>query len=124
MNSLILHSKLIVGRVGHGALLVNNKDLMVIGGYNTDKNEWLSSVECCPSAFEDDSPKEWQQMADMNEHRYYFGYCIWNYYVFVFGVMNDKFMDKVEEGSSKCLNSIERYTIEYNRWDKIDLKTY
>ena len=47
MNSLILHSKLNVGRVGHGAVLVRNKDVLVIGGYNTDKNEWLSSVESC-----------------------------------------------------------------------------
>lgn len=30
----------------------------------------------------------------------------------------------MSENASKCLNSIERYTVEYNRWDKIDLKTY
>lgn len=52
MNSLIKHSKLNVGRVGHGALLINNKDVYVFGGYNTEKNEWLASVECCRSAFE------------------------------------------------------------------------
>lgn len=65
-------------------------------------------------------------MADMNESRYYFGYCLWNNdYVFVFGGMNDKFMDtSLGEASNKCLNSIERYTVEFNRWDMIDLKTY
>ena len=38
MNSLIKHSKLKTGRVGHGALLIHNKDVFVIGGYNADKN--------------------------------------------------------------------------------------
>lgn len=38
MNSLILHSKMNIGRVGHSAVLVNNKDIYVIGGYNSDKN--------------------------------------------------------------------------------------
>jgi hypothetical protein len=28
------------------------------------------------------------------------------------------------EGQSKCLNSIERYALECNRWDSIELKTY
>lgn len=40
-----------IGRVGHSAVLVNNKDMYVIGGYNADKNEWLSSVEACFDAF-------------------------------------------------------------------------
>lgn len=65
-------------------------------------------------------------MAEMNEARYYFGYCSWNNeFIFVFGGMNDKFMDNtIAEGGNKCLNTIERYTVEYNRWDKVDLKTY
>lgn len=42
-----------VGRVGHSAILIKNKDLYVVGGYNTDNNEWLKSVEMCPDVFED-----------------------------------------------------------------------
>ena len=30
----------------------------------------------------------------------------------------------VKENFSKCLNTIERYSVEVNRWDRIDLKTY
>ena len=65
-------------------------------------------------------------MAELNEARYYFGYCLWNSdFVFVFGGMNDTFMDtSMTEASNKCLNSIERYTVEYNRQDMIELNTY
>ena len=52
MNNLIKHSKLSVGRIGHAALLLNNKDIYVIGGYNSDKNLWLKSTEACFNAFE------------------------------------------------------------------------
>ena len=45
-----------IGRIGHGALLIKNKDIYVIGGYNSDKNEWLKSTECCSDAFEDTKP--------------------------------------------------------------------
>ena len=38
MNSLILHSRLSIGRVGHAALMINNKNMYVIGGYNADEN--------------------------------------------------------------------------------------
>ncbi len=38
MNNLKKHSKLGIGRVGHSALLIKNKDIYVIGGYNSDKN--------------------------------------------------------------------------------------
>lgn len=41
MNNLIKHSKMTIGRVGHAALLIRNKDIFVIGGYNSDKNQWL-----------------------------------------------------------------------------------
>ena len=62
----------------------------------------------------------------MHEARYYFGYCAWNHdFIFVFGGMNDQFMEtQVKDNFSKCLNTIERYSVEVNRWDKIDLKTY
>lgn len=62
----------------------------------------------------------------MNEPRYYFGCCTWNNeFIFVFGGMNDRFMSsQLNEGQSKCLNSIERYAVECNRWDLIELKTY
>ena len=30
----------------------------------------------------------------------------------------------ISDNMSKCLNSIERYSVECNRWDTIDLKTY
>lgn len=93
MNELILHSKMNIGRVGHSAVLVNNKDILVIGGYNADKNEWLASVEGCMDAFDPDIRIQWQQLAEMNEARYYFGCCTWNNeFVFVFGGMNDRFM--------------------------------
>lgn len=60
MNSLIFHSKLNIGRVGHSAVLVNNKDVIVIGGYNAEKNQWLASVEACNDAFNPDIPDhEW-----------------------------------------------------------------
>lgn len=59
MNNLILHSKLNTGRIGHSAVLVNNKDIYVIGGYNADKNIWLSSVEACIDAFNPDQKPEW-----------------------------------------------------------------
>lgn len=93
MNNLILHSKLNIGRVGHSAVLVNNKDMYVIGGYNNERNEWLSSVEACLDAFNPEQTPEWVQMEKMNEARYYFGCCTWNNeFIFVFGGMNDKFM--------------------------------
>lgn len=126
MNRLNLHSKLSVGRVGHAAVYVNNKDIFVIGGYNADKSLWLSSVETCYDAFNQDIKPRWQQMSEMNEARYYFGCCTWNNeFIFVFGGMNDKFMYQPQQDlQSKCLNSIERYSVECNRWDPIDLKTY
>lgn len=57
--------------------------------------------------------------SEMNEARYYFGCCTWNNeFIFVFGGMNDRLMsDKLDDGTSKCLNSIERYVVECNRWD-------
>jgi hypothetical protein len=51
MNTLKVHSKLKVGRVGHAAVYINNKDIYVIGGYNSNTNEWLSSVELYQDAF-------------------------------------------------------------------------
>ncbi len=36
MNCLIKHSKMNIGRVGHSALLIKNKDIYVVGGYNSD----------------------------------------------------------------------------------------
>ena len=59
MNCLIKHSKMLTGRVGHSALLIKNKDIYVIGGYNSDKNEWLKSTEACFDAFEDQTKKQW-----------------------------------------------------------------
>lgn len=38
MNMLKLHSKLNIGRVGHATVYINNKDIYVIGGYNSNKN--------------------------------------------------------------------------------------
>ncbi len=126
MNMLNLHSKLALGRVGHAAVYINNKDIYVIGGYNSNKNQWLASVETCYDAFNPDQKPEWVPMADMNESRYYFGCCTWNNeFIFVFGGMNDKFMEMpMSEHYSKCLNTIERYSVECNRWDRVDLKTY
>jgi hypothetical protein len=60
MNCLILHSKLNTGRVGHSAIMVHNKDVYVIGGYNADKNEWLASVEACMDTFDPEIPPVWQ----------------------------------------------------------------
>lgn len=128
MNNLLFHSKMNTGRVGHSAVLVRNKDIYVVGGYNSDKNEWLSSVESCADAFEGDehTKKHWVEMAPLNEARYYFGCCTWGSdFIFVFGGMNDRFMSAdLPENQSKCLNSIERYNVDCNRWDSIDLKTY
>jgi hypothetical protein len=36
MNSLNKHSEMNVGRVGHAAVYINNKDIYVIGGYNAE----------------------------------------------------------------------------------------
>lgn len=36
MNTLLRHSEMNVGRVGHAAVYINNKDIYVIGGYNAD----------------------------------------------------------------------------------------
>jgi N-acetylneuraminic acid mutarotase len=95
MNTLNLHSKLQIGRVGHAAVYINNKDIYVIGGYNSNKNQWLASVETCYDAFNLDQKPEWTPMAEMNEPRYYFGCCTWNNeFIFVFGGMNDKFMEQ------------------------------
>ena len=134
MNMLKLHSRLKVGRVGHAAVYINNKDIYVIGGYNADTNKWLSSVETCYDAFANvverasaSAPMpRWESNADMNEPRYYFGCCTWNNeFIFVFGGMNDRFMKTdLPDGQSKCLNSIERFSVECNRWDNIELKTY
>lgn len=68
----------------------------------------------------------WEVVSQMNEARYYFGCTTWgNEFIFVFGGMNDQFMlTELGEGQSKCLNSIERYSVECNRWDLIELKTY
>lgn len=62
----------------------------------------------------------------MNEARYHFGACTWgDEHIYVFGGMNDKFMEsRVADNYSKCLNTIEMYSIEANRWDPISLKTY
>lgn len=38
MNTLKLHSKLNIGRIGHAAVYINNRDIYVIGGYNADNN--------------------------------------------------------------------------------------
>lgn len=38
MNTLNKHSILNVGRVGHAAVYIGNKDIYVIGGYNADTN--------------------------------------------------------------------------------------
>ena len=125
MNALILHSKLTIGRVGHSAVYINNKDIYVIGGYNADTNQWLASTETCYDAFNPGLRPRWEANANMNEARYYFGCCTWNNeFIFVFGGMNDTFMHETSEMSSKCLNTIERYSVECNRWDLIDLKTY
>lgn len=133
MNTLKLHSKLNIGRVGHAAVYINNKDIYVIGGYNADNNKWLSSVETCYDAFNSQGagldgalvPHEpkWETSAEMNEPRYYFGCCTWrNEFIFVFGGMNDRSMHQpLSEGNNKCLNSIERYAVECNRWDTINL---
>ena len=65
-------------------------------------------------------------MAELNEKRYNFGCTAWGSdFIFVFGGMNERFMFKdLPDNVSKCLNSIERYSVEVNRWDLIDLKTY
>lgn len=137
MNTLNKHSRMNFGRVGHAAVYINNKDIYVIGGYNADSNIWLGSMEVCYDAFnqagivgEDGKAPQptWEMSVPMNEPRYYFGCCTWNNeFIFVFGGMNDQFMDmetKLSETQSKCLNSIERYSIETSRWEIIDLKTY
>jgi hypothetical protein len=36
MNTLRHHSTLTIGRIGHAAVYINNKDIFVIGGYNSD----------------------------------------------------------------------------------------
>jgi N-acetylneuraminic acid mutarotase len=51
MNTLNKHSELNVGRVGHAAVYINNKDIYVIGGYNANSNKWLKSMEVCYDAF-------------------------------------------------------------------------
>lgn len=62
----------------------------------------------------------------MKEARYYFGCCtLNNQHIFVFGGMNDSFMlNELSYEQSKCLNSIERYSIVRNEWDTIELSTY
>ena len=62
----------------------------------------------------------------MKEARYYFGCCtLNNQHIFVFGGMNDSFMlNHLAYGQSKCLNTIERFSIERNEWDIIELSTY
>jgi hypothetical protein len=64
-------------------------------------------------------------MSDMNEARYNFGACTWsNDFIYVFGGMNDSFMEiTVKENFSKCLNTIEKYVVSCNRWDRIQLTT-
>ena len=133
MNTLQLHSKMNVGRVGHAAVYINNKDIYVIGGYNSNDNKWLASVELFQDAFSAinsgklaDKPQNWETISHMHEARYYFGCTTWgNEHIFVFGGMNEQFMlPQLKEGQSKCLNSIERYSVECNRWDLIELKTY
>lgn len=62
----------------------------------------------------------------MNEARYYFGCTTWNNeHIFVFGGLNERIMmEQLTDGQSKCLNTIERYSLEAMRWDIIELKTY
>lgn len=135
MNTLQLHSRLKTGRVGHAAVYINNKDIYVIGGYNADENKWLSSVEVCYDAFNSagadqmgvlQHKPQWEESTSMHEARYYFGCTtVNNEFIFVFGGMNESFMQQTfPEGQSKCLNTIERFSVECNRWDKIELKTY
>ena len=51
MNTLEEHSTMNVGRLGHAAVYINNKDIYVIGGYNSQADYWLRSVEVCYDAF-------------------------------------------------------------------------
>jgi N-acetylneuraminic acid mutarotase len=133
MNTLQKHSEMKIGRVGHAAVYINNKDIYVIGGYNADQNKWLRSVEVCYDAFayvtakkEEAVVPHWEMKAEMKEARYYFGCCtLKNEHIYVFGGMNDSFMlNELAYGQSKCLNSIERYSIEKDEWDLIELSTY
>jgi len=134
MNTLNKHSKLHTGRVGHAAVYVKNKDIYVIGGYNADSNQWLRSMEICQDAFANvgiKDPKDykvikWENGADMKESRYYFGCCqVRDEHIYVFGGMNEGLLKStLGVGESKCLNSIERYSIETRLWETIELKTY
>jgi Kelch motif len=69
---------------------------------------------------------QWDMRAEMKEARYYFGCCtLNNQHIFVFGGMNEGFMqEEIGYGQSKCLNSIERYSIEKNEWELIELTTF
>ena len=62
----------------------------------------------------------------MKEPRYFFGSCaIKDESIYVFGGMNETLLTpQLQHGQSKCLNSIERYIIDEQRWVTIELKTY
>jgi N-acetylneuraminic acid mutarotase len=97
MNKLNKHSLLNVGRVGHAAVYVRNKDIYVIGGYSADRNEWMKSIEVCQDAFANVGLKDtslhkeitWEMGAEMKEPRYFFGCCAFkDESIYVFGGMN------------------------------------
>jgi hypothetical protein len=61
----------------------------------------------------------------MNEPRYFFGCCAFNESIYVFGGMNQSVLQQtLQHGESKCLNSIERFIIDEQKWVTIELKTY
>jgi N-acetylneuraminic acid mutarotase len=122
MNTLNKHSKLNVGRVGHAAVYIRNKDIYVIGGYNADTNEWLKSIEICQDAFANVGIKDpskhkeitWEKGPEMKEARYFFGCCAFkDDSIYVFGGMNQAILQQsLQVGESKCLNTIERFIID------------
>lgn len=102
MNTLNKHSKLNVGRVGHAAVYIRNKDIYVIGGYNADNNEWLKSIEICQDAFANVGIKDpskhkkitWEKGPEMKEARYFFGCCAFkDDSIYVFGGMNQSILN-------------------------------
>jgi Kelch motif len=68
----------------------------------------------------------WEKGPEMNEPRYFFGCCAFkDESIYVFGGMNqDILKQSLSHGESKCLNSIERFIIDEQRWVTIELKTY
>lgn len=98
-----------VARKEHCSVVLNDGNVMVLGGYNMEDQEMLSS--CYLYVTRTDS---WKELAKMNIPKCAFAasICSQGKYVYTFGGYD----------SHQRLNDIEKYNIATNSWEILNLK--